>query len=123
MEKKFGRLNSKQRIAFLLISIIPICMCVLVLRIVNVRLLFSWFSGIWCLSLMVAFVLVNYFVIRTKMVFVEKLIILSTVFMVTAVITFFSMVLTKNIIKVDYYDENALNYYNENLLDEPVFLL
>lgn len=121
MEKKFRRLNTKQRTAFILTTIIPICLGVLVLKIINVRMLFSMFSGIWCLILLILFVISNYFVIRKEMKLIEKIILWFVVFIVYAFIMFVSLLLTKNINKVAYYDVHALDYYNENLIDEPVF--
>ncbi len=121
MEKRTCKLDAKRWKAFILTSIIPICLCILILKIINVKLLFGLFSAIRCLLLVGTFLICNFFVIRTDTKVVKKIFSWIVLIIVYAFLTVISLFLTTNINKISYYDEKALNYYNENLLDIPVF--
>lgn len=123
MEKKTGRLNSKQWIAFILTSIIPIWLIVLGVKNVIANKVLSSLTVISLWILPILFVISISFVILKEMKFIKKFLLWFILVIIYIVLFYLSIFLTTNGKKAAYYDEQAQKYYNDTLIDYLIFSL
>lgn len=121
MKDNLRKLNSKEWIIIILISIVPFCF--FLMGVVG-SVASGYITSFWVVYgfvFPILFIIANFLLIRKKMKVIKKIILW---FLMTIVFVFLSynlLIFTYDITKDSYYEEDALNYYSENLLERPVF--